>query len=170
MRTSSSADLGEPVTRDQQPEMCRARACPLPKISPFTGGKNLSTTKTLEEKLKALKLTEADRKILKRICCQLSRLPFVKRILLYGSKARGDWEEESDLDLLVLVEGLSEERKRKVREIVYQAMWDENFPVFVSTMVYDEEKFFQLCEMGIPFALNAVEEGVELWAKSTSRV
>ncbi len=137
----------------------------MPKISPFTGGKNLSTTKTLEEKLKALKLTEADRKILRRICCQLSRLPFVKRILLYGSKARGDWEEESDLDLLVLVEGLSEERKRKVREIVYQAMWDENFPVFVSTMVYDEKWFDRMAEGGFSFVLNIIEDGVELWRK-----
>lgn len=43
----------------------------------------------------------------------------LRDLRLYGSKARGDWHEESDIDLLVLVEGLDEEARDQIWVIAH---------------------------------------------------
>jgi predicted nucleotidyltransferase len=48
---------------------------------------------------------------------QLSRDPEVERMVLFGSRARGDARPGSDLDLLLILRGsLTRERERQVRQ------------------------------------------------------
>lgn len=41
------------------------------------------------------------RGLLRRVRSKLAALPWVDRVLLFGSFARGDWNQESDVDLAV---------------------------------------------------------------------
>ena len=41
----------------------------------------------------------------------------VSRIVLFGSRARGDWNEDSDIDVLVIVENQAAGLKEQIRRI-----------------------------------------------------
>ena len=41
----------------------------------------------------------------------------VQRVVLFGSKARGDWHEESDVDVLVIVRDAAVAKKREIRRL-----------------------------------------------------
>ncbi len=50
-----------------------------------------------------------------------------EKIILFGSYARGDFNQESDLDLLIVKDG--EESSRMVRRRVDALLWGREFPV-----------------------------------------
>jgi predicted nucleotidyltransferase len=52
---------------------------------------------------------------------QLRLLPFVKKIILYGSRARGDNGPRSDIDLAIETEATNREDWYKVLEIIEEA-------------------------------------------------
>lgn len=43
----------------------------------------------------------------------------IRELVLFGSRARGDAHEDSDVDVLVVVDGLSDWEKREVSDIAY---------------------------------------------------
>ena len=60
------------------------------------------------------------------------------KIILFGSYARGDYTENSDIDILVLKKGVKNERKISMR--LYEALFNEkeiNVPIDIITMDYD---------------------------------
>jgi uncharacterized protein len=52
---------------------------------------------------------------------QLQKLDFIEKIILYGSRARGDNKERSDIDLAVVCPQASGNDWHKVLEIIDQA-------------------------------------------------
>ena len=52
---------------------------------------------------------------------QLKKLPFVEAIYLYGSRARGDFLEYSDIDLAIVCPNASTEDWFKIEEIIEEA-------------------------------------------------
>lgn len=52
---------------------------------------------------------------------KLQQLPFVEKIVLYGSRARGDHQERSDIDLAVFCPIASEKDWHQVMDIVENA-------------------------------------------------
>ena len=52
---------------------------------------------------------------------ELRSLPFVEAIILYGSRARGDNQERSDIDLAIVCPKASDDDWRLVREIINNA-------------------------------------------------
>ncbi len=66
----------------------------------------------------------------------------LKGFYLFGSKARGDWDEESDTDIAIIVEGLNKETKRAIIDIVVDA--EVKYFVAVSSLVLSEADFKQL--------------------------
>lgn len=52
---------------------------------------------------------------------KLKALPFVDEIWLFGSRARGDHQDRSDIDIVVLCDNATEENWVKVMDIVEDA-------------------------------------------------
>lgn len=53
----------------------------------------------------------------------------LKEVILFGSRARGDYKEESDFDLLILVENnINTVQKRNIWKGIYQAL-HRDFPL-----------------------------------------
>jgi len=79
-------------------------------------------------------------------------------LILFGSYARGDYSEDSDVDVLFIVkEELSRSEKDKIAELL--AHFSLEFDVLISCIDYPYKLFK---EYNTPFLLNVKEEGVKI--------
>ena len=88
------------------------------------------------------------------------------RVALFGSRARGDVTEESDIDLLVLLRiPVAEETRatREVWEIVEEVLrLERGVYVPLAPIVLAEERFLELKRLERSFALDVEAEGIAL--------
>lgn len=86
----------------------------------------------------------------------------LRQIILYGSQARGDANQNSDIDIMVLVEMSDMEIKEKMDELVELSFeFDMNYNVVVSPIVNNVENFIKWVKV-VPFYKNVQKEGVIL--------
>lgn len=88
----------------------------------------------------------------------------VKKIILYGSYARGDYNEGSDIDIMILTDLTDDEIVKYRKEIayfVYDLEADNDFDVTLSPLLKNIEKFNDWLE-AMPFYMNVQKEGVIL--------
>lgn len=80
----------------------------------------------------------------------------LKKIILFGSRARGDHSNESDYDLLLIFEKVTPEMKKYVDEIEDEMLFSQGalFSTFLFTPEELEEREFE------PFIMNATKEGL----------
>ena len=82
------------------------------------------------------------------------------RLVLYGSKARGDYDRDSDIDIAIIVRGLERELKSRILDIVSDIEMEHLTPL--STLVLSEEDFESLKKMERRIALDIEKEGIPL--------
>lgn len=88
----------------------------------------------------------------------------VKKIILYGSYARGDYNDGSDIDIMILTDLTDDELyeySKKIWEYAYDIEWDNNFDIDLSPVVKNIDKFNYWLE-ALPFYMNVQKEGVVL--------
>ena len=82
----------------------------------------------------------------------------VKKIILYGSYARGDYNDNSDIDIMILTD-LSDkeiiEYRSKVSDIAFDIEFDNDFDVMLSPLVKNIDKFNYWLE-ALPFYMEGV--------------
>jgi len=83
-------------------------------------------------------------------------------ILLYGSYARGDYDSESDIDIMVLVNMTKEEMCTYRREISdLSSEIDLEYNVFISITLQDTETFERFKTV-LPFYKNVLSDGISI--------
>ncbi len=82
------------------------------------------------------------------------------KIALFGSKARGDFDPDSDLDVAVIVCGLTPELKNNIYNDVGEL--ELKYLIPLSTFVISEEQFDFLKRRERRIALDIESEGVPL--------
>ena len=88
----------------------------------------------------------------------------IKKIILYGSYARGDFNTTSDIDIMILTNFTDDERAQSRSEIVqlaYDIEWDNKFDIHLSPLVKNVDRFNYWLE-ALPFYMNVQKEGVVL--------
>ena len=63
----------------------------------------------------------------------------VKKIVLYGSYARGDFNEESDIDIMILTDLTDAEiieKREKIWDIAYEIEWKNNFDIEKCELIF----------------------------------
>ncbi len=88
----------------------------------------------------------------------------VIKIILYGSYARGDFDENSDIDIMILTDITDEEineYRDKIWNYAYDMEYNNNFEVTLSPLVKNIDKFNYWLE-ALPFYMNVQKEGVVL--------
>ena len=82
----------------------------------------------------------------------------VVRVLVYGSKARGDAHDESDVDVLIIVRDDAAEAKRSLRVIGYDLAATSN--AVPSIMAYTLAEWQERSDRGYPFQRAVERDGV----------
>lgn len=82
------------------------------------------------------------------------------RIVLFGSRARGDFEEESDTDIVLIVKNITREIRNSIYEKVAEIEIKYNFPV--SLLIFSERDFDQLKKRERRIAIDIEKEGIPL--------
>jgi uncharacterized protein len=85
-------------------------------------------------------------------------------VVLFGSKARGDDDKESDMDLLVVLKHVSLEIRRQVRDLATETWLDNG--VFLSTRVWDESYWHKLASLSTILYRNICEDGILLYQQT----
>jgi predicted nucleotidyltransferase len=80
------------------------------------------------------------------------------RLVLFGSRARGDYDKDSDIDVAIIVDGLSQELKDRVLDLVTDLELERSKPL--SPLVLGQEQFDALRGRERRIALDIVEEGI----------
>jgi predicted nucleotidyltransferase len=62
-----------------------------------------------------------------------------EKIILFGSYARGENTNTSDIDILILIKNL--ENERKVTGALYKALLNENIPIPIDFLALDFDKY-----------------------------
>ena len=84
----------------------------------------------------------------------------VERLILFGSKARGDTHPHSDLDLLVVVKEITREQDERVADYMGNALVEEG--VSLSAIVVRSKNLQEQIEIGTPFVRNIAKDGIPL--------
>ncbi|MGO9410479.1 MAG: nucleotidyltransferase domain-containing protein [Spirochaetia bacterium] len=82
------------------------------------------------------------------------------KLALYGSRARGDHDPDSDVDVAVIVRGLDRDLKKRIYEMVAEIEVDRL--VALSTLVLSESDYQSLLARERRIALDIEEEGIPL--------
>ena len=107
-------------------------------------------------------LTKAEKKAVAEIKRRVLMLvgDRLKGFSLFGSKARGDSDDQSDVDLAILIDELSQTEKRKIIGLV--ADCEGRYLVVVSPLILSMTSFDGLKTRERRIALNIELEGIAL--------
>lgn len=81
-------------------------------------------------------------------------------IILFGSRARGEAEPDSDMDLLVVMTGVDFETRQTVRHLAVE-VWLE-YGLYLSTRVWSREHWRNVEEIQTTLYRNIRRDGIEL--------
>ena len=88
----------------------------------------------------------------------------VKKVIVYGSYARGDYNEGSDIDIMILTD-LKEDEIAKYRDEIWDFTYDieceYNFAIHLSPILKNVDKYNTRINF-IPFYKNMKKDGVVL--------
>ncbi|MDR1150454.1 MAG: nucleotidyltransferase domain-containing protein [Clostridiales bacterium] len=86
-----------------------------------------------------------------------------ERIILFGSYARGDSSKSSDIDILILIKNLVNERR--VTSILYKELLQENISVSVDFLAVDYDNY-EIVKNKIGYIYETIDqEGKVLYEK-----
>jgi predicted nucleotidyltransferase len=89
------------------------------------------------------------------------RYPFIEQVILYGSKARGDSIEESDIDILIVTEyPIPRETKYLISDIIYNH--ELKHDIIISAILVPQADYRNKMT---PFLLDVRREGILIWSR-----
>lgn len=87
--------------------------------------------------------------------------PFIRKIILYGSKARGDFLEDSDMDLLFITETpVSRSVKNQMSDLIYDYELEND--IVISAIFVSESEFEAKLSL---FLMRVRKEGQVIWSR-----
>jgi len=80
-----------------------------------------------------------ERLIIEQFKCLLSKKLQVEQIIVFGSRARGDADQDSDLDILVILDNATEEAEEYVSECAWEAGFEQG--MVIVPVVYGKQEW-----------------------------
>ena len=88
----------------------------------------------------------------------------IKKTILYGSYARGIFDENLDIDIMILTDFTDDEivqYRSKIVQLAYDIEWKNKFDIHLSPLVKNVDRFNYWLK-ALPFYMNIQKEGVVL--------
>jgi predicted nucleotidyltransferase len=86
----------------------------------------------------------------------------LRKLIVFGSRVKGEATEDSDLDIIALVDEKTTEIEKKLEDIAYQVMWDHDFKPMISLKVVEESQYYNALNKGFSFYRHVEKEGVSV--------
>ena len=103
-------------------------------------------------------------KIVKRFINLIINKFNLKKVIIFGSFARGDYHKGSDLDLIIVGEF-----KERFIDRIGKIMELNDTNLEIDAMVYTEEEFQKMIQERRPFIEQALEEGIVVYEKRDTK-
>lgn len=107
-------------------------------------------------------LTKQEELVVKNIANRIRQLLKDQLIILeiFGSKIRGDFTPDSDIDILIVVKDKNVKLKDKLYDILFEI--DPYYEYKISLIIYSEFEFEQNIKLESPFIEYIQKEGIRL--------
>ena len=105
-------------------------------------------------------MDQKDYEIAKELKEKLSEIVPLIDFIVFGSRARGDGDEYSDMDVFLEVESLDKETKNKISDIV----WEVGFQhyIVISPLIFTKDEIEKSPMRASPIVENIVNERVKV--------
>lgn len=81
-------------------------------------------------------------------------------IILFGSKVRGDYTENSDIDILVIIKEYNKKSIDTIYTLVASILVEHS--IYLSVKVWDNNNYLRIKELNTPFIQGILKEGIRL--------
>lgn len=105
-------------------------------------------------------MTPKDYKVVKELKEKLSEVTLLVDLIVFGSRARGDQDEFSDLDISIIVPSLDTELKERIYEIAWEVGFD-NYMV-ISPILFTKDEIANSPLRSAQIVKNIFEEGIRV--------
>ena len=109
-------------------------------------------------------INKKSNKIVKRFINLTIKKFNLKKIIIFGSFARGDYHKGSDLDLIIVGEF-----KERFIDRIGKILELNNSDLEIDVMVYTEEELQKMIQEKRPFIEQALEEGIVVYEKRDTK-
>jgi predicted nucleotidyltransferase len=92
----------------------------------------------------------------------------IHSVWVFGSTIRGTADEESDIDLLIVMHDYTWELEKAITRLAVEV--DLAHDVVLSDHVIDRARYAQMASQGVPLYHNIREEGIDLWQIETQPI
>ena len=101
-----------------------------------------------------------DYKVAKKLKARLKEIVPVADLVVFGSRARGNQDKYSDMDVSIVVQSLDQELKERIYEIVWEVGFD-NYLV-ISPLIFTKDEIENSPLRSAPIVKNIIEEGIRV--------
>ncbi len=116
--------------------------------------------KTLETYREIL-MTPAEKDAMLRLQSDISKVDGVTRVVLFGSRARGDFNGNSDYDILVVMDQMDIKVKNEIIHVLHEIEMDYDIPL--SPVIRTENEYQKNRQMGSRFITNIENDGIIIY-------
>jgi len=105
-------------------------------------------------------MIQRDYEIAKELKEKLSEVVYLIDFRVFGSRAREDFDEYSDMDVFIEIEQLDKQLKQKIRRVIWEISFKNS--IYISPLIFTRSELEDSPLRISPIVKNIEEEGVKI--------